>query len=300
MSRLLERLKREKAEKEARRLERERKKKEKEEEKKRIAREKRNKRKKKMYNRRAYLKRRKIQIKQHEKNGDVYGFHMVVIMKNGKRIKSLGSAWWSLKAFEIYNNAIEKNRKEVKFPVEIYETNEKKQKQAKRSIKVNYEIMIIKKITDEESNVSHFRDEDGKFIECVIKDDTSYKIIAKDKWYVEETFNVYGYHPYKNRKTYDFIKNEMLLKDNEYDNIKRVFHFNHRLIIQNDTDIDIVTCKTPKEAERLHNALEKDLSGKTNIFFTGKLKRNLSSWILNEIEKKTGWSRQVCLKNHSL
>ncbi len=300
MSRLLERLKREKAEKEERRLERERKKKEKEAEKKKLAREKRIKRKKKMYNRRAYLKRRKVEVKEREKRGDVYGFHMVIIMKNGKRIKSLGSAWWRLNAFEIYNNAIKENRQEVKFPVEIYETNEKKQKQAKRSVKVKYEIMIIKKVADDESNISHFRDEDGKFEECVIKDDTSYKIIAKDDWYVEETFNVYGYHPYKDRKTYDFIKNEMLLKETEYDDIKRVFHFNHRLIIQSDTDIDIITCKTPKEAERLHNFLEKDLCDKPNIFFTGKLKRNLSSWILNEIEEKTGWSRQVCLKNHSL
>ena len=300
MSRLLERWKREKAEKEARRLEREKKRKEKEAEKKRIAREKKKKRKKKMYNRRSYVKRRSVEIKNREKMGDVYGYHMVVIMKNGKKVKSLGCAWWRLNAFELYNNAIEKNRQEVKFPVELYETNEKKQKEAKRSQKVNYEIMIIKKITDEESNVSHFRDEKGKYVECIIKDDTSYKIIAKDDWYVEETFNVYGYHPYKDRKNYDFIKNEMLLKENEYDDIKRVFHFNHRLIIQNDTDIDIITCKTPKEAERLHNALEKDLSGNKNIFFTGKLKRNLSSWILNEIEKKTGWSRQVCLKNHSL
>lgn len=300
MSRLLERWKREKAEKEARRLERERKKKEREAEKKRLKREQKKKRKKKMYNRRAYVKRRNAEIKKKTQMGDSYGYHMVVIMKNNKRVKSIGCAFWRLKAMEIYNNAIKENRETVKFPAMIFETTEKKQKEAKRSQKVKYEIMVIAKIKDDESNVAHFRDENGKFVEYIIKDDKSYKIIAHDDWLIEETFNVYGYHPYRDRKNFDFILNELLLKDGEHDNIKQIFHFNHRLIIYGDGDFDIVTCKTSKEAERLHDALKKAAENKPNLFFIGKLRRTRSTWILNEMEKKTGWSRSVCNKVQTL
>lgn len=300
MSRLLERLKREKAEKEMRRLERERKRKEREAEKKKEKRERRKKLLKKRANRRAYVKRRKAELKKRERMGDVFGYYRILIMKNNKKLKSVGHAYWRINAMEKYHDLIAKNREEVKFPAHIYETNQKKQKEAKRSQKVKFEIMVLERISEEENNVSHFRDDNGKFVEYAIKDDKSYKIIAHDEWYVEETFNVYGYNPYKDRKDYSFILNEMILKQGEHDDIKRIFHFNHRLIIQNDNDIDIITCKTPKEAERLHDALKKSCEGKQNLFFTGKLRRTRSSWILNEMEKKTGWTRSTCQKVHTL
>lgn len=300
MSRLLERWKREKAEKEMRRLERERKRKEREAEKKKEKKERRKKLLKKRANRRAYVKRRKAEVKRREKMGDSFGYYRIIIMKNNKKFKSLSYAYWRLNAMEKYHDFIEENRKEVKFPVAIFETNQKKQKEAKRSQRAKYEIMVLERISDDESNVSHFRDEDGKFVEYSIKDDTSYRIIAREDWYIEETFNVYGYNPYRDRKNFDFILNEMVLKIGEHDNIKRVFHFNHRLIIQNGDDIEIVTCKTAKEAERLHDALQKACEGKQNLFFTGKLRRTRSSWILNEMEKKTGWTRSTCQKVHTL
>lgn len=300
MSRLLERWKREKAEKEMRRLERERKRKEREAEKKKEKKEHRKKLLKKRANRRAYVKRRKAEVKRREKMGDVFGYYRILIMKNNKKYKAMGHAYWRINAMEKYHELIKKNREDVKFPAQIFETNQKKQKENQRSQKVKYEIMVLERIGDDESNVSHFRDEDGRFVEYSIKDDTSYRIIAHDTWYIEETFNVYGYHPYKDRKNYDFILNEMLLKSGEHDNIKRIFHFNHRLIIQHDEDIDIITCKTTKEAERLHDALQKSCEGRDNLFFTGKLRRTRSSWILNEMEKKTGWARSTCQKVQTL
>ena len=96
------------------------------------------------------------------------------------------------------------------------------------------------------------------------------------------------------------MRPDILFKQGEYDDIKQVFHFNHRLIVYTNDDMDIITCKTPKEAERLHDALQKATNGNKNIFFIGKLRRTKSSWILNEMEKKTGWSRSVCGKVQTL
>lgn len=305
MSRLLERWKRERAEKEARRLERERQKKEREKarakEKKRLASERRKRRKTRMRVRKFYKKKRAAELKRRKEAGDVRGFYMILLMKNNHKIKNIGRAWWLSSAMDIYNNAVKENHETVKFPVDIFETGEGKQKQM-RSQKAKYEIIVVSKIyDDEESNVSHFRDENGKFVEYSIKD-ADYKIIARDDWYIEETFNVYGYHPFKDRKNFDFILNEIVLKKGEYDDIKQIIILNNRLIVYTDSDMDIVTCKTSKEAERLHDVLQKTCEGMDNLVFMGKLRKRSprGAWILDEMEKKTGWDRQSCKRIHTL
>ena len=74
--------------------------------------------------------------------------------------------------------------------------------------------MILQR-TPEGQQINSFRNKSGKFIPNIIIDDENYTIIAKHEWLVEETFNVYGYHPVKDRKTFDFVLNEMVLKDCE-------------------------------------------------------------------------------------
>lgn len=301
MSKWLERLKREKAEREERRKLKEEKKKEKEKAKKAEQRERRNKRKVKQRNRKAYLKRRKVQLAEKKKVGDVYAWHMIVIMKNNKKVKLLATAWWKTTAYARYLKAIEENRNTVKFPVEITETSETKQKSSKRSAKQKYEIMLLQKVTGNfEENVAYLRDKTGKFVENVIVDNNDYLILAKDDWFIEDTFSVYGYHPYNDRKNFDFLVNEIILNGCDRDNVRRIFVYNNRLIIQYDTDFDFVTCKTVDEVRRLYSTLEKHLGDNKNILFTGALTKEMSSWFLNELEKKTGWSRQTCKRIHTL
>lgn len=300
MSKLLERWKREKAEKEERKRERERKRLEREAEKKRIAKEKRRKNKIRAKNRRAYRKHRQKELREHRLIGDIQAYHIIIITKNRKKIKNMGCAWWRSNAMNRYNELIEQNRAEVKFPVRLYETNEKKQKQSKRSEKVKYEILVIQKITGDEDNVTHFRNEQGMIVENYIGDNKSYKIVAKDEWYVDETFNVYGYHPSTDRKNFDFILNELVLKGLDKYSIKRIFCYKHRVIIQKDDDFDFVTCKTTQEAERLYDTLMEYVGKNKDIIFSNRLSRDMSSWILNEMEQKTGWSRGACMRIHSL
>lgn len=300
MSKLLERWKREKAEKEERKRERERKRLEREAEKKRIAKEKRRRNKIRAKNRRAYKKHRQKQLREHRLIGDIQAYHLIIITKNRKKVKNMGSAWWRSNAMKRYNELIEQNRAEVKFPVKVYETNEKQQKESKRSKKVKYEILVIQKINENEDNVTHFRNEQGMIVDNYISDSKTYKIVAKDEWYVDETFNVYGYHPSSDRKNFDFILNELLLKGVDRYNIKRVFCFNHRVIIQKDDDFDFVTCKTAKEAERLYDTLMEHTGSNKGIIFSSRLSKDMASWLLNEMELKTGWSRSACKRIHSL
>ena len=253
---------REQAEREQRKAEKERIKKEKEEEKKRLKRIEHKKKLKHKQNQRYYKK------------------------VKAKRLQE--------------NKAIEENQATVKFPVQIHEGNEKRQKDGERSINATYEIMILQR-TPEGQQINSFRNKSGKFIPNIIIDDENYTIIAKHEWLVEETFNVYGYHPVKDRKTFDFVLNEMVLKDCERDNIKRIFSFNNRVLIQYDSDIDIITCKTASDAKRLYSELKKTTDGNKFLIFTeGMTSKNISTWVLNKLEEKTGWKRSSCKRIHTL
>lgn len=245
-------------------------------------------------NRRAYLKRRAVILEEKKKNHDKYAYYMVVIMYNHKFKRSIARRWWRNDAYEDYYNAIEKNQAEVLCPLEVREITNGGVKNGKDTYKAKYEIMIIEKITGEDDKVSKFRDGEGKFIENEIVD-SDYKIIAKHDWLLEEKFIVGGYHPLKDKKDAHFILNEILLKDNCRDNIKRLFTYKRLLVIQYDTDFDYIVCKSNKEAERLYDILEKMVNkmkvGKY-ILFTNKLSRHMSTWMLNELEMKNGRSRK--------
>ena len=67
-----------------------------------------------------------------------------------------------------------------------------------------------------------------------------------------------------------------------------------------DLDFDFVVCKTPKEAKRLYDALEKYAGSNEYVFFTGTLNRQQSSMMLNKLEEKTGWSRINCKRTTSI
>lgn len=252
-------------------------------------------------NRRAYLKKRQVILDERKKKGDERAYFLVLLCKNRKRIKRIGASWWKTDAYEIYNNAIEENEKTVKFPVKMLtSSNNNKRSDNKRNVK--YEIIIVKNVSENDDTTTKFRNDNGKFVDTTITDKPNHIIVAKHEWLVEESFNVYGYHPVKDRKTYDFILNEMVLKDfNDKRDTRRIITFQNKLIIQYIDDFDFVICKNPNECQRLYNQLEKDIKEQKNkyILFMGKLAKTLTTWMLNELENKTGWDRATCKKTTS-
>ena len=279
-------------ERKKKREEKERIKREKEEEKKRLKKIEHKKKLKKKQNRRAYLKRRKVELDKHKEMGDEYGYYSVYITKNRKRIRFVGTAWWKIDAYKIYNEAIEGNRKKVVFPKTV-ETNRKSG--AHEAIDVKYEILLVKKIQDGEETIKAFRNEDGKFVDNIISDWENHVIIDKHDWYVEEKFGVYGFHPRKDKKTYTFILKNLLLSNEDIgEEMRRVMVYKNKVIIQYLEDFDFISCYDNNQAKTMYDMLQKDVSKlkKKYIVFMGETTSD--KWI-DRLEDKTGWNRQSIL-----
>lgn len=282
------------AEKEAKKKERERIKQEKEKEKKRLKKIEHKKKLRQKQNRRAYLKRRKVILDERKAKGDEYGYFSVYITKNNKKVRFLGTSWWKLDAYKIFNDAVEGNHKKVLFPQTVY-TNRKGR--VHEALPIKYEILLVKKIMKEgEETVASFRDENGKFVDNIIVDWKDHVILDKADWYVEEKFGIYGYHPRKDKKTYSFILNELLLNNEDTgDNMRRIMVYNNKLIIQYLEDFDFVKCYDNEQCKTLYDKLQRDITSlkKKYIVFMGEVVPEFVSTWIDRFEEKTGWKRNV-------
>lgn len=284
-----------KAEREARKAERERLKKEKEEEKKKQKKAEHKKKLKSKQNKRAYAKRRKALLAERAKVGDENGYYSIYITKNYKKVRTIGKACLKSNAYRMYNEAIEANRANINFPKSLEGIG----KDRKTDKDLKYEIVMIKKVGEGEETVASFRNEEGKFIENIIEGKESHVIVEKDDWYVEETFPIYGLHPQKQKKTYDYILNELILSKvtNPYD-MRRIVKYNNKLIIQYLEDFDFLVCYNEKQCSDLYEKLESDITKKKikYVVFMGSIVPQLVSDWIDRFEEKTGWTRSKTKK----
>jgi hypothetical protein len=283
------------AERKKRREEKQKIKAEKEAQKKAEKRAKRIKRLRHYQNKRYYTKIKKAKDAERKKIGDKYTYCMVLLVKNKQRIKRFGASWWRSDAQKIYNEVLEQNRKEVKFPVKFRTDCKKKRAENKKPTK--WEILLVERLTEDEENVTQFRNDDGKFVNVELIDNKKYKVIAKEEWYIEEKFNVYGYHPIKDRKDYSFIlKNLFLKKLEKIHDIFRVNVLHNKVFISHSDDFDFITCKNHDEAERLYTAFQTDdaiCHNKNVVFFGNIVGKNISE-MYDRMQEKTGWDRILC------
>lgn len=247
-------------------------------------------------NKRCYAKRRNKILKERADKGDERAYFTILLTKNRKRIKRIGAAWWKTDAYKIYNEAIEKNRSEVKFPLKY------RDKSDNRTQTVIYEIVMIKKVNEDEEKIAHIRNADGKFVDNIIIDKLQHVIVTKNEWLVEETFNVYGYHPIKDRKTYDFILNDIILYNIlDKEDSRTIMTYKNKLLINYIDDFDFITCRNSEEAQRLYINLERDIPKKYKkyVLFLGEISKNRTGIMIDKMVEKTGWSRQTCMKSTS-
>lgn len=239
-------------------------------------------------NARKYAKRKKALDEYRKLMGDEKGTFSIYLMKNGKRVKFFGRKRFKNSALELYHDLLKKNNENVSFKQTVV-------KNYGKFVEHKYELVLVKKLSPEESNnVTLLRDDSGKFIENYLIDAPTHKILDKNEWFIEETFNVYGFDPQKDRKDFKYIYDNIVLKyPNKY---TRLFVYRNKVIHHYDDDFDMIKCKDTKQAINLYDKIESMVDKKKypTIFFMGKLSGTSIEWAISEIQRKTGWTRNKC------
>lgn len=274
-------------EKEKKRKEKERLRKEKEKKKRKPGRPKKHGPKKK----RKYAKK-KILKKVGRKQLPPFTFK-IISCKNGNQNKLIGKYRSEKEAYEAFNE-LKKQNGSLIFPVSITGVNK-----LKNSID---EYILIEKNNNDSSIL---RNEYGKLVEHKTNQE-GWNIVDKFRYFMEETFWVWGYDNRSERKTFLWIFQNILLDGivTKFDH-KQVLTYKNKVIIKTSEGyMDIIFCKTESDAIKFYNLLEKYVKKYRckQIFFIGdfssisKQRKKLEE----EIIELTGWPKhKVQMKNMS-
>jgi hypothetical protein len=158
-------------------------------------------------------------------------------------------------------------------------------------IPVKYEILLIKKRTDNDKN-RFIRNEMGQLVE-EINESEKWVILDSAPYNLEETFWVYGYDSRFERFTIKDIIKKILMKGIRGKNqTKQIVVVKNKLVIRGD-DLDLVICKCQDDCERLHNKLKEVAmnSDMDKLLFLGRASEKSCSDMYDLIQEKTGWSK---------
>lgn len=162
------------------------------------------------------------------------------------------------------------------------------------------EYLILKKNTEEAEPVK-LRNDYGTLVEHVVTSD-KWTICDKFPCLEEETFWVYGFSNKKDRKTADWIINELIINkiESKEDSIL-IYLYNNKVIFKyNDEDFEFVICKSISDAIRLYNFIEEQTKKVKQVYMAGatngRSKRGRET--IQMIAQKTGWSiYKVCRRS---
>lgn len=145
----------------------------------------------------------------------------------------------------------------------------------KKLVDVNYEILLLKKRTEEDVNRT-IKNELGKFVEETV-DDNEWVIVDTSPYMIEETFNVSG----ANRKlTAKELIDYIVLPNKQKKSPKQVLMLNNKIVVES-LELYLITCKDIDETIRLYNKIRTycfDNKIGDIIFFGSVPKENRKPW----------------------
>ena len=166
---------------------------------------------------------------------------------------------------------------------------------------VVYEYVIFKDVRDEEPKPTYLRNEFGKFVEHNVRyNGRNYEIIEKCKAKVEDDVWVFGYDPRNDRKTFAWIFNNVLNEGfTSSVDMKRIYLYHNKVVFCNDkNEIDIIICKTARDAVRFYYTLQQYCK-KGPYLFMGQVttKSALCKSLEKLLAEKTGWEIKKLRRN---
>ena len=216
--------------------------------------------------------------------------YRIIHTNHGKKKESICSEPTEEKIYKKFNTLLKENKKNVIFPMR-YNIEEH------IMIESDNELVILKCKDFLDNNVNKIKDDSGAYVNYQTNED-NWIVIDRAPYEIEETFWVYGFHPRLQRKTFQWIFDNFILKDskNKY-MFKTVQLYKNKLLIECDGKLEMVICKNKSDSARLYNMLEKFAKdGKCKyVIFMGDVTRSKykNDWI-QKIKDLTGWdSRKV-------
>ena len=216
--------------------------------------------------------------------------YIIVQTRENKQAKYVGR-YHTIQDAYAKKEEIEKLNSEVVFPRQKVNNGEKQDE----IFDDTSQYLILEKNTSNDSP-NKLRNEFGKFI---VHEVVGGKWLVVDKFpcVTEETFWVYGYNNKTDRKTFDWIYNELVEKhiEGKYD-IVLIYLYNNKVIFKYDNDdFEFVICKCISDAIRMYNLIEERSKKKRRqVILTGGTggysKRGKE--IIEMIRKKTGWKNK--------
>ena len=213
--------------------------------------------------------------------------YQIILTNNGKQTKVLAHSKSEIDIMEKFNT-LKCESEEVSFPVR-HTNNDGINKS-------EYEIFVIKKKEKRnENNIIPLKNYYGSIIDYTTNN-KKWIILDRENYDLEESFWVFGYDKFKDRKNFKWILNNILYTDININNIKRVIVFQNKLLVESSYRMDMVLCKNGSDCIRLYNKLQKEVFKEKLdkfIFFMGdgfnsKLKK---TWY-EKMEKLTGWNHR--------
>ena len=233
--------------------------------------------------------------------------YRIILVRNGKEIKKLGVYRTLKEVYTQYTKMLKEAKENVIFPVKYI--NSGKIRECKE------ELMILKKKGINDSDITLLRNEYGQFVPFNLKDkydenaqfgklsNKVWVIVDKHDYQREENFWVFGCHPIHDRKDFSYIYETFVYNIAHLNKVvTRIVAYQNKLIFDYGFDMNIVFCKNVSDALRLYTKVEEYATKdkiKTIIWNQRVSNREMATYWLNRLEKKTNFSREK-LKRNSL
>ena len=209
--------------------------------------------------------------------------YKIIICESNKQDKYIG-VYHDIAEVELVKKKIIEKNNSVIFPIKV--------KNSGKLSEFKSEYLILKRTNDAKNLPTKMPNEYGKWIDNYTTSDV-WAIFDKFPALIEETFWVYGYNPKKDRKTFEWIINELLLSNLTDTDVIQIFIYNNKVIFKREDDIDFVICKNISDAIRMYNLLREYCnSNKIKLaIFTGLVNKRTdrTASIVKLLQKKTGW-----------
>ena len=210
--------------------------------------------------------------------------YSIILANHGKQLKSICSEKTEEKIYKRLKELLKESEKvifPVRYNVIIHEMLESE-----------YELVIIKCKQEGDSSVNKVRDKYGEYVDYESNDE-DWIVIDRAEYNIEETFFVYGYHPRFQRKTFEWIFNNFILKDSKNKHMfKTVQIYKNKVLIDCNGHLELIICKNKSDSMRFYNLTEEWCKKKKvkYVAFMGDIGKSKfkSDWI-RRIQELTGW-----------